>query len=119
MFIPIISIIEILYISYMFHFLETSVDFNIYDSPSNILFKHAVGNDKVKRICLFGQYAILILIIMILIRCCYTTPSNLVIISVCIALFISIINFNALVYLIPIFIVESYLYYSKINELSY
>ena len=114
-----VSIIEVIYISYMFHFLETSVDFNIYDSPTNILFKHSIGNDKTKRICLFGQYAIIILIGLILIRCYYTTPSNLIIISVCIALTISIINLNALVYLIPIFIVELYLCYSKINELSY
>ena len=119
MWVLILSIIETAYLSYTFHFLETSVDFNIMDSPSNILFKHATGNARVGRICLFGQYAIVILMAVLLIRCISGIPPYCVLAAVGIALVISLINLNAFAYLVPVAIIEGCLYYSRPVESSY
>lgn len=119
MWVLILSIIEAAYLSYTFHFLETSVDFNIMDSPSNILFKHATGNAKVGRICLFGQYAIVALIAILLLRCCIDTPAHYVLAAVALALLIGLINLNAFAYLLPVAIIEAYLYHSQPSVSSY
>ena len=115
MWVLILSVIEAAYLSYTFHFLETSVDFNIMDSPSNILFKHATGNAKVGRVCLFGQYAIVVLMAILLMRC---IPPCCVLAAVGIALLISLINLNAFVYLVPVAIIEGCLYYLRPAESS-
>jgi len=119
MWVLILSIIEAAYLSYTFHFLETSVDFNIMDSPSNILFKHATGNAKVGRICLFGQYAIVVLMVILLLRCTCDVPPYCALAAVGIALLISLINLNAFAYLVPVAIIEGCLYYSRPVESSY
>ena len=115
----ILSVIEVAYLSYTFHFLETSVDFNIRDSPSNILFKHATGNAKVGRICLFGQYAIVGLMAILLMRCIGDIPPYCVLAAIGTALLISLINLNAFAYLVPVAITEGCLYYSRPVESSY
>ena len=114
-----LSIIEAVYLSYTFHFLETSVDFNIMDSPSNVLFKHAIGNAKVRRICPFGQYAIIILMLILLLRYVANIPPYCVLAAIVIALLISLVNLNALAYLAPVAIVEGCLYYSRPTESFY
>ena len=101
-----ISIIESIYLSYMFHFLKTSVDFNIFDSPSNIFFKHAIGNQKTYRICPFGQYMIIILIVLLLVRNFIPISKKIVIKGIGIAFILSFMNMNALVYLLPVVILE-------------
>jgi len=113
-----ISIIEALYLSYTFHFLETSIDFNIVDSPSNVLFKHPIGNAKTKRICPFGQYAILILIAILILRCIINIPAHYTTAAVALALIIGLVNLNAFAYLVPIAIIEGGLYYSQLGESS-
>ena len=119
MWVLLLSVIEVAYLSYTFHFLETSIDFNIMDSPSNILFKHATGNAKVGRICLFGQYAIVILMAVLLMRCIGKIPPHCVIAAIVIALLVSLINLNALAYLVPVAIIEGYLYCLQPVESSY
>ena len=83
----------------MFHFLQTSVDFNFMESPTTSFFKHAVGNEKTYRICPFGQYAIFLLIAVLLGRNIFSIFKFFVIISV------------ALIYLLPVIIVEGRNYY--------
>ena len=96
-----IRILEALYLIYMFNFFETSVDFNVFSSPDHRFFKHLIGNKKGNRICPFGHVAIFALVAVLLfgsrplIRC-----------SLVIAFILSLINLNALVYLLPIFILE-------------
>ena len=96
-----IRILEALYLIYMFNFFETSVDFNVFSSPDHRFFKHLIGNKKGNRICPFGHVAIFALVAVLLfgsrplIRC-----------SLAIAFILSLMNLNALVYLLPIFILE-------------
>ena len=103
-----ISLLEALYLSYTFHFLKTSVDFNIIDSPQTLFFKHATGNVKVCRICPFGQYAIWVIIVLLLLRCYLKIPQQYVLVAIAIALIISLVNLNAFVYLVPVALIESY-----------
>lgn len=107
-----ISIIESIYLIYMFHFLQTSVDFNFMESPTTSFFKHAVGNEKTCRICPFGQYAIFLLIAILLGRNVISMSKFFVIVSIGIAAFLSLMNMNALIYLLPVIIVEVRNYYS-------
>ena len=115
----VVSIAEAVYLSYTFHFLKTSVDFNVLGSPSNLFFKHAIGNAKVCRICPFGQYAILGLIALLVLRSFVNVHPKYVPMSVALALFLSLINLNALVDLIPVVLAEGCLYYSQPNGPSY
>lgn len=108
MWVFIISLLEALYLSYTFHFLKTSVDFNILDSPQTLFFKHATGNAKVYRICPFGQYAIWVLIVLLILRCYVEIPQQYILAAVTLALIISLVNLNAFVYLIPVVLIESY-----------
>ncbi len=109
-----LSIIEAIYLSYTFHFLKTSVDFNIIDSPSNVLFKHPIGNDKVCRVCPFGQYAIVALITLIILRNFIYIIPQVIISSISIAILISVINLNAFIYLIPFAVIEFLLYWKHL-----
>ena len=89
----------------MFRYFKTTCDFN-YLTQSDIFknnewFKHLEGNDYGLRICPFGQIAIFGLIAVLLFR-----PKGLVRCALVIAFVLSLMNLNALVYLIPIFIIE-------------
>ena len=76
-----------------------TVDFNVFSSPDHRFFKHLIGNKKGNRICPFGHVAIFALVAVLLfgsrplIRC-----------SLVIAFILSLMNLNALVYLIPVFV---------------
>ena len=104
------SIIESIYLIYMFLFLQTSVDFNFMESPTASFFKHAIGHKKNHRICPFGQYAIFLLIGILLGRNAISMSKFFVMSSVGIAAFLSLINMNALVYLLPVIIAEVFTY---------
>ena len=101
-----ISILESLYLIYMFCFFETSIDFNIFSSPDGEWFKHLIGNKKGNRICSFGHITIFFLIGLILFRELFA--KGMVTVLFVIAFLISLLNLNALVYLIPIFVIEYY-----------
>ena len=98
-----IRILEALYLIYMFNFFETSVDFNVFSSPDHRFFKHLIGNEKGNRICPFGHVAIFALVMVLLFG-----SRQLIKCSLVIAFILSLMNLNALVYLIPVFIVEYY-----------
>jgi hypothetical protein len=106
-----ISILESIYLSYMFHFFKTGMDFNILSSPKGFMLGHLIGDSVGKRICLFGQIAIIPLIILLLIRNITPIPDMLIQVSLGIALLLSTINLNALVYLLPVFLLEIILYF--------
>jgi len=82
------------------------------ESPTTSFFKHAVGNEKTCRICPFGQYAIFLLIAILLGRNVISMSKFFVIVSIGIAAFLSLLNMNALIYLLPVMIVEVRNYYS-------
>ena len=101
-----ISFLEAIYLSYTFHFLKTGIDFNIFASPSDNMFKHLLGNEVGLRICVFGQIMIVPLIFLLVLRNFTHIDRQYVQYSLGIALIISLINFNATVYLIPVIILE-------------
>jgi len=96
-----IRILEALYLIYMFCFFETSVDFNVFSSPDHRFFKHLIGNKKGNRICPFGNVAIYALVMVLLFG-----SQRLIKCGLVIAFVLSLMNLNALVYLIPVFVVE-------------
>ena len=96
-----IRILEALYLIYMFCFFETSVDFNVLSSPDHRFFKHLIGNEKGNRICPFGNVAIFALVAVLLFG-----SGQLIKCSLVIAFVLSLMNLNALVYLIPVFLIE-------------
>ena len=101
------SIIESLYLFYMFRHFQTSIDFGIAASPNGYWLQHVTGNIKSLRICPFGQVAILPLITLLLARNFLSaiTP-NIIHGALTIAFFLSLMNTNATVYLLPIFLIE-------------
>ena len=126
-----VSLLEILYLSYMFYYFKTDVDFNIV-SPGpyifNMFFNLVEGQNtkftdsiienrkiylnhydggKVK-ICLFGRYIILLLFVFFIMRHFVLVPKYVTKIILITTLLLSTININAFVYLIPIFLIEVY-----------
>ncbi len=101
-----ISLLESVYLLYMFHFFETSVDFSIAESPSGWWFRHTVGNEKGLRICPFGRIAILAYIFIILARGPLDFPSWVSRAALVLAMFLALMNMNAVVYLLPVAAVE-------------
>jgi hypothetical protein len=122
-----ITIIEIVYIIYMFIFFKTHYSFNhpiefIIESKLPQFFKHSIyKNYYSNKICLFGKYAIVLLSFYLLIRyLMFDHYKNYFKKSTCIVLLITFIlswlNMNAVVYLIPFFIVEFYLFINLYNN---
>ena len=102
-----VSLIESVYLFYMFRHFQTSIDFGIAASPNGYWLKHIIGNTKSLRICPFGQVAILPLIALLIARNFVSsiTP-NIIRGALLIAFFLSLMNTNATVYLLPIFLIE-------------
>ena len=110
-----ISITESIYLIYMFYFFHTTIDFNLihhnYFNHIKIL-KHIQGNEKGLRICLFGRLLLPLFICFLLLRN-YDPSINQYWLSIIITSFIlSLLNMNAIVYLLPIWIIELYI---KVN----
>ena len=103
-----ISILESLYLIIMFHFFKTSIDFNILASPNGWWFEHLIGDEKGLRICPFGRVAILVLIFVLIVRNYVNIPQYIINISLIIAFILSLINLNAVVYLLPVLLTEIY-----------
>jgi hypothetical protein len=105
-----ISLIESIYLIFMFHFFETSLDFNaligpLFNIPKNEIFEHLIGNEKGLRICPFGRIAIFGLIFILLIRNYIQIPQYIINIILIITFILSLMNINAVIYLLPIFII--------------
>lgn len=103
-----ISIIESIYLFYMFRHFKTSVDFNMSRKSciSHKIFDHLVTNQKGLRICPFGRVAILALIAILLLRHFISIPPKYIRAAFIIGAVLSLLNLNAVVYLLPVFAVE-------------
>ena len=104
-----ISLLETVYLIYMFHFFTTTVDFNIFESPGGELFKHIIGNQKGLRICPFGRVVIFVLIFILISRNFIFISPLLIKITLIISFILSFMNLNAVIYMLPIFIIEYYI----------
>lgn len=107
----IVSILEIIYLSYMFHFCETRIDFNFLSSPEGSWFKHLIGNNVGLRICPFGRYAIVLLLIILFMRNYIFIPRDYIAFALVIAVSLSFMNMNAFVFLLPVIFVEFFTYF--------
>ena len=106
----ILSILEAIYLIYTFHFMNTTLDFNILASPEHYLMKHAIGSAKTLRICPFGRLAIVPLIMLILARNFMDIPHQYIVNAVAVAMMLSLVNLNAFVYLTPVAVIELWYY---------
>ena len=103
-----ISIIESLYLWYMFHIFKTKKDFNWlkYDQENKYM-KHLNDNTYGLRVCPFGRFAIFFLIALLLLRNFVSIKEIYVLYAIYFALFLSLLlNLNALFYIIPVFVIE-------------
>lgn len=104
-----LRLLEIVYLLYMFLLFKTSIDFNLYSQgilAKSKLFKHLEQNQYGNRICLFGHIMIILLCIFIILREIYPLPQYLTWIVLIISLLLSLLNLNAVVYLIPFWTIE-------------
>ena len=124
-----ISIIESLYLIYMFRYFKTSINFDIlkicwvrksskktkrkkrvYKLKLKYL-EHDITNTYGVKICPFGQDAILLLIVVLLLQNVIPIRKTEIIYSLYIALGLSLLmNWNAFVYILPVFIIEKYIH---------
>ena len=105
-------IVLILYLIYMFNFFKTSysinhpLEFYLISNLSNY-FKHPVySGDYESKICPFGHSIIWVLIIYLIVKIYYKVPKKLNYLAISITFILSLMNLNALIYLIPYFIYE-------------
>ncbi len=104
-----LRLLEIVYLLYMFLLFKTSIDFNLYSQgilAKSKLFKHLEQNQYGNRICLFGHIMIILLCVFIILREIYPLPQYLTWIVLIISLLLSLLNLNAVVYLIPFWTIE-------------
>ena len=106
-----ISLLEAIYLSYMFHFFKTGTDFNIFASPSDDMFKHLIGDDVGLRICTFGQIMIVPLILLLVLRNFTHIDHKYVQYALVIAFVMSLMNLNAAAYLMPVIILEIIIFF--------
>ena len=107
-----ISIMESLYLIYMFRYFKTSINFDILKICwINKYLEHDIGNTYGLKICPFGQDAILLLIVVLLLQNVIPIRKTEIIYSLYIALGLSLLmNWNAFVYILPVFIIEKYIH---------
>ncbi len=103
-----LSIIQSFYLIYMFLFFKTSTDFNILSSPKGWWLEHLTDNTYDLRICRFGRVVIFGLIGVLILRHFFNIPKKLFNIIMGISVLLSLLNMNAVVYLIPVWVVEYY-----------
>lgn len=94
----------------MFRFFKTSINFDILKIHwANKYLEHNIENTYGLKICPFGQDAIWLLIIILLIRNVFNIPQTYIYYSLYIALGLSLLmNWNAFVYILPVLLIEKY-----------
>ena len=103
-----ISIFQSIYLAYMFCFFKTSINFDVLKiNFENNYLKHSTIHDYGLKICPFGQQIIWLLIFILIIRNVYNISQTYIYYSLYIALGLSLLmNWNAFVYILPVFIIE-------------
>ena len=110
----ILLVFMIFYIYYMFIIFKTKYSIHhpleyIYNNKFGDFFKHPINSGNYEsKICPFGKKAIYILVLYLIIRVFYPINKKIKLIILIIIFILSLMNFNALLYLIPYFIFEIY-----------
>jgi len=112
-----ITLFEIIYLFYMYFIFKTSYSFNlaIFNDQVNNLGSFFIHDTNIyqNKICLFGKYMAILAIILAIIRLNYksirqTSTFNLIFDILCLVL-ATLMNLNALVYIIPLILCEIYI----------
>tara|TARA_X000000950_G_scaffold43809_1_gene49273 strand:+ start:2426 stop:2749 length:324 start_codon:yes stop_codon:yes gene_type:complete len=96
----------------MFLFFETSVNFDTFTFRPRINFSedsaffHSNGNEYGSKICPFGKSIIFLFVAILLLRNYISIPKYIMIATIIIAILMSFINLNALVYILPVIFYE-------------
>ena len=110
----ILSLLQSIYIIYMLNYFKCVYSFAhpLLDFSSSY-FKHPIGinNSPVSNICNFGHHVSFYLAIFVILRIIFINKytKKISIIVLIITFLLSLLNFNAFIYLIPHFIIEIYL----------
>ena len=101
----IISVLEVIYLIFMFRFFKTSINFSkgTFDSD---FFHHSLGDQRELRICPFGRVAIFGLIFILISRHFVKYNKYFIMFVWVITILLSMMNMNAIVYLLPVELVE-------------
>ena len=102
----IISIIESVYLIYMFHYFKTSFDFNIFSSPKHWVFKHLKGRRYGLRICIFGRVIIIPFVFILILRNYVKLPVYFMRSVLLLTFILSWMNLNAVAYFVPVWLTE-------------
>ena len=109
-----VSIIEALYVIYMLNFFKTKYSLaHPLSNFNNEYLKHPIGKSDIpiSNICEFGHQSSWLLAAFIILRPFFMNKytRNLNILGLIIVFSFSLLNMNAVVYLLPVFILEIYL----------
>ena len=109
-----VSIIEALYVIYMLNFFKTKYSLaHPLSNFNNEYLKHPIGKSDIpiSNICEFGHQSSWLLAAFIILRPFFINKytRNLNILGLIIVFSFSLLNMNAVVYLLPVFILEIYL----------
>ena len=110
----ILTLLQGIYIIYMLNYFKCIYSFaHPFFNFSSSYFKHPIGINKIpiSNICKFGHEVSFYLVIFLILRniCINKYTKKISIIVLIITFLLSLLNFNAFIYLIPHFIIEIYL----------
>jgi len=111
-----VSILECIYVLYMFLFFKTSIDFNVMRSPKGWLFEHLIGDEFGLRICMFGRIVIFFILPILIIRHFYPISKFVILGIIIVSFLFSLCNLNSLVYLLPVWLIELF-YHNNFFEM--
>ena len=111
-----LTIFEILYIIYIFLFFKTKYSihhpYELYLTHYNDNLLHPINSGLYEsKICPFGKKIIWLLIIFLVIRLFYNLPKKYSIYVLFMTFILSLMNMNAVIYLLPYFLIEIYKIY--------
>jgi hypothetical protein len=130
-----LSVLEGLYVIYMFCFFKTTHSFEIgrwdwkeistslkSNTKSKSIFSSLIdliyhpttaSNIPESQICLFGKYASIAILIYFILRHCIDSLKQYNIYIILLIFICCFSNYNAVIYMIPIILIELYLYFTK------
>ena len=111
-----LSILEGLYIVYMFIFFKTKYSLEINRDVVKKLglskmFIHPTKKSEIAKsqICLFGKYGSVLIFFYLILREFVSLPKNMNLFVFFIIMLLCMMNYNAVVYMLPVIIVEIYI----------
>ena len=109
-----LNLVQSIYIIYILNYFKTRYSFaHPLSNYSPSYFKHPIGinNIPISNICNFGHNASFYLAIFVILRSIFINKysKKISIIVLIITFLLSLLNFNAVIYLIPHFVIEIYL----------